>query len=76
MGKCLLLTKLALIVVAVFFQVVTVIAEGTVQDMLLAETTGFKYSIDMAIPDGDPIGAGDQRSVTLLSMVYESLSAG
>ncbi len=64
-GKRLLFTKLTGIVITVFFQIVTVITEGAVKDMSFAESAGFKHPVYMAIPDGDLVGAGDQRPVPL-----------
>ena len=64
-GKRLLFAEVAVIIVTVFFQVVTVIRKGAVENMLLAEGVRFKDAVDMAVPDGDPIGAGNQRTVAL-----------
>lgn len=52
------------------FQVVTVIAKGAVEDVMRAKAAALKDAVDVAVPDGDLIGAGDERPVfCIMAMV-------
>ena len=65
MGKSSLFRQIAIVIIAVFFQVVAMITEGAVENILRAEAAGFEQPVDMAIPDRNLIGAGNQRPMLL-----------
>ena len=65
MGKPSLFRQITIVIIAVFFQIVAMITKGAVEDILRAEAAGFKQPVDMAIPDRNLIGAGNQRPVLL-----------
>lgn len=45
------------------FQVVTVIAKGAIEDVMWAKAAAFENAVDVAVPDGDLVGTGDERPV-------------